>query len=622
MKTFKELMEKQLTAAELKKREEIAKAMERENPDMPMDKKMAIATAAAKRVAEGVEEELDEGYSLRTTMSTREYTGEKKPNKQTEYHVVDNKSGKVVGRASINHEGGKAGALRINLHNGKGGKVELSDKEKGNPQSALNRYAKDNKDHFSNHQYESASNSFLITAKTAEGAVKTFRVRASDQKEAESKFSAHHSMAKIQKIVAESADVSYESVQDEEQIEEAAKVYHASTKDISIDDAVTTKNAGYGYHGQHDTEERDVKFKNAFAKVRKVVRIAGHLNDVTKPNLLVRQYLDSAHGRHLVGKEENADYIKKDFEIFKKAYKPGMHTESKSVDEVVSPFNWKEYAKQKDKEHGDKTKTFHDVKKSSSGTVYTKQHTPDGINKERSSSQASGEPEVKRGRGRPPGKYGSYKERSAETNARAAAKSAASKAANRAKLKEAFDDEFVTSLFEGFADEQDYVDFLDLLQCEEFEQLDELSKSTLGSYVNKAVSGMKGVGVSMRQAGVSSAKGDEKNAEKNMDVAVKRSIGIGNAVKRLTKEDELIGNQHKLDKNKNGKVDAHDFKLLRKEDVELEESEILDEMQQDKEYTHDTKDHDFIKKKLGIKEVSEQIEESVNSYASFLSKKQ
>jgi hypothetical protein len=45
--------EKTLTPAELKKREKIAKAIERDNPDMPMDKKMAIATATAKRVAEG-----------------------------------------------------------------------------------------------------------------------------------------------------------------------------------------------------------------------------------------------------------------------------------------------------------------------------------------------------------------------------------------------------------------------------------------------------------------------------------------------------------------------------------------------------------------------------------------
>jgi ribosomal protein L21E len=52
MKTFEQIREKTLTPAEKKKREEIAKAMEKDNPDMPMDKKMAIATAQAKKVAE------------------------------------------------------------------------------------------------------------------------------------------------------------------------------------------------------------------------------------------------------------------------------------------------------------------------------------------------------------------------------------------------------------------------------------------------------------------------------------------------------------------------------------------------------------------------------------------
>ena len=48
----KKMNEKTLTPAEKKKREEIAKSMERDNPGMPMAKKMAIATATAKRVAE------------------------------------------------------------------------------------------------------------------------------------------------------------------------------------------------------------------------------------------------------------------------------------------------------------------------------------------------------------------------------------------------------------------------------------------------------------------------------------------------------------------------------------------------------------------------------------------
>lgn len=46
------IAEKKLTPAEMKKREEVAKAIERDEPKMAMDKKMAIATATAKRVAE------------------------------------------------------------------------------------------------------------------------------------------------------------------------------------------------------------------------------------------------------------------------------------------------------------------------------------------------------------------------------------------------------------------------------------------------------------------------------------------------------------------------------------------------------------------------------------------
>ena len=52
------LDEKKLTPAELKKREEVAQAIERETPNMPMDKKMAIATATAKRVAEQAEDDM------------------------------------------------------------------------------------------------------------------------------------------------------------------------------------------------------------------------------------------------------------------------------------------------------------------------------------------------------------------------------------------------------------------------------------------------------------------------------------------------------------------------------------------------------------------------------------
>jgi preprotein translocase subunit YajC len=41
-------------------------------------------------------------------------------------------------------------------------------------------------------------------------------------------------------------------------------------------------------------------------------------------------------------------------------------------------------------------------------------------------------------------------------------------------------------------------------------------------------------------------------------------------------EEELVGNQHKIDANKNNKIDAHDFKLLRKKKKVEEETELTE----------------------------------------------
>jgi hypothetical protein len=67
------LGEKKLTDAEMKKREEIAQAMERDNPGMDMGKKMAIATAQAKKVAEEVEQIDEVGNTLKGQIGLRDY---------------------------------------------------------------------------------------------------------------------------------------------------------------------------------------------------------------------------------------------------------------------------------------------------------------------------------------------------------------------------------------------------------------------------------------------------------------------------------------------------------------------------------------------------------------------
>lgn len=69
-------------------------------------------------------------------------------------------------------------------------------------------------------------------------------------------------------------------------------------------------------------------------------------------------------------------------------------------------------------------------------------------------------------------------------------------------------------------------------------------------------------------------KGMKKNLSSFKDRygADAKSVMYATATK-LAKE-ELKGNQHKLDKNKNGKLDKHDFKLLRKEEQEITEATV------------------------------------------------
>lgn len=60
MRESSNIDEKMLTPAEMKKREEVAMAIKRDNPKMPMGKKMAIATATAKKVAEDLDAAISE----------------------------------------------------------------------------------------------------------------------------------------------------------------------------------------------------------------------------------------------------------------------------------------------------------------------------------------------------------------------------------------------------------------------------------------------------------------------------------------------------------------------------------------------------------------------------------
>lgn len=114
---------------------------------------------------------------------------------------------------------------------------------------------------------------------------------------------------------------------------------------------------------------------------------------------------------------------------------------------------------------------------------------------------------------------------------------------------------------------------------EEVEQIDEISKDTLRSYADKAFQHGNDLHYDIAH------ERDKAEKDKMKAKLSKRNDGVIKAAKKLREEEtvlsfddfmkeqkacskeELHPNQKKLDKNKNGKLDAHDFKLLRKEEA-------------------------------------------------------
>lgn len=205
-------------------------------------------------------------------------------------------------------------------------------------------------------------------------------------------------------------------------------------------------------------------------------------------------------------------------DLLKAAKAQGNLKEEDEIEESV--FDWKN----KPRQTSDKstTATKHDVKKTSTGTVYTKQRDADGMSKE---FKRDNEPAQKRGRGRP--KKNSFGE--------------------AVEFLMGLDEETFDSLMEEGFD----------AFMEEFEQLDELSKTTLGSYARKAAASAVSKtaqaqhATAQSQAARERAKnpklafarsGNETVAKMQADSAVKANVkagkrlsGVSKAVDRLTK---------------------------------------------------------------------------------------
>ena len=95
---------------------------------------------------------------------------------------------------------------------------------------------------------------------------------------------------------------------------------------------------------------------------------------------------------------------------------------------------------------------------------------------------------------------------------------------------------------------------------------------------------------------------DDEEDEGEYDDEGKTDNGSMKVKTKTSKMSEALkGNQHKLDKNKNGKLDGHDFKLLRKEETELSEETSSGNAQHGLSSDSEKKDHaDYMKKTHGV----------------------
>jgi hypothetical protein len=111
---------------------------------------------------------------------------------------------------------------------------------------------------------------------------------------------------------------------------------------------VTSGNKGYGYHGTveaRDDAEKDKRYSAMHRYAKKLVGDAGHLSDAKKPNVMVKHFLDSAHGRHIADNPTDKNITSR-FSEFKKKYNPAMHeeTETEIEEGVTNPEIKKAYA--------------------------------------------------------------------------------------------------------------------------------------------------------------------------------------------------------------------------------------------------------------------------------------
>lgn len=264
-------------------------------------------------------------------------------------------------------------------------------------------------------------------------------------------------------------------------------IVHPEKKHIA--GRVSYKNSGYG-----DKNHHMVKHKLAFAdKTHGSGHVAMHGRDIKdQESFNLKESMDHKYQAPF----SYASDIAKDFA-------PKMLTESTHDDGTPkssgNAFDVKAFIKKKREDEGDMRN--HDKQKTATGAVYKRKENAAGAD------ETDVKPQEKRGRGRPPGKYGSYKKR----------------------IKEAL---------EAYAIDE--------------EQIEELSKATLASYSNRALNDVRNSNqakIRWKAASETDNLSDQEKAWKaeHERKAATREKGVRGAIKRLTKEDLDIMSAEEFD---------------------------------------------------------------------------
>lgn len=113
---------------------------------------------------------------------------------------------------------------------------------------------------------------------------------------------------------------------------------------------------GYnGYNGGKTEEEQAAKYKIMHGKVKSYLMKKGHLKNERTPNIVVKHFLDSGHGRHLVDDDSERN-IEQRFVHFKKNYNPRLFEDT--INEISDET--KQNYKRKAQNQLDAQKIFYD----------------------------------------------------------------------------------------------------------------------------------------------------------------------------------------------------------------------------------------------------------------------